>query len=130
MLDEVIGKAGEHVRERPTAAHKNTEPILFVRNYMAKTAISALTRIRKGKAGDAVQELNEVLDRISLEYGPQIGKLSDDGRERAAGTFAKIKHYRDKYPRAAGRDEKADAALNSIAATYKPRSIQPFFGVE
>jgi hypothetical protein len=56
--------------------------------------------------------------------------LSYDGQDRAAGMFAKIKHYRDKYPRTVGRDDKVEPMLNSIASKYKSHSMQTFFGVE
>jgi hypothetical protein len=129
LLNDCIKKTRQ-MPDRELAGHKPLLPILILRDHMTDIAIQTLTTLRNGKGGDATRSMEDALDRLVLEAGPQIEMLSHDGQERAAGMFAKIKHYRDKYPRTGGKDDKVAAMVNSVTAKYKPHSMQTFFGVE
>lgn len=129
LLNDCIKKA-RHMPDRESAGHKPITPILILRDHMTGIAIQTLTALRREKGGDATRRLEDALDRLVLEAGPQIDLLGQDGQDRAAGMFAKIKHYRDKYPRIADKNDKVGPMLNSITSRYKPHSVQTFFGVE
>ena len=129
LLKDCIKKT-RRMPEREFAGHKPLLPILILRDHMAGIAIQTLIMLRNGKGGNATRSLEDALDRLVLEAGPQIDLLGYDGQDRAASMFAKIKHYREKYPRTAGKDDKVEAMLTGITSKYKPHSMQTFFGAE